>query len=138
MFSESITLIPLVITFIASFYLLLVILSVNKKTSGTVPGSMIAVPIILIVGIIITVVKPDISILAIVTAIASILVIPFFRSLKNEGPDKGQGIDVLSAQDVPDPREQERKAEQAFFENNMSLLTAGKNFVIRAGESFSE
>ncbi|MBO4507359.1 MAG: SpoIIE family protein phosphatase [Spirochaetaceae bacterium] len=138
MFSESITLIPLVITFIASFYLFLLILSVNNKKSDTVPKSMMAVPIVLVVGIIITVIKPDISILAIVTAIASILVIPFFRNLKNPGTDKDQGIDVLNAPDVPDREEQEKKAEQAFFESNMSLLTAGKNFVLRAGESFPE
>ena len=138
MFGESITLIPLIITFVASLYFFIVLISISRKQKDSIPKSLMVVPILLVVGVLVAIIKPDISIVAITLTLATLLTIPYFRNLKNEERDKSQGIDVLSAPDVPDPHEQEIKAEKAFFESNLPLFTAGRDYVFHAGQAFSE
>lgn len=138
MFGESITLIPLIITFLASLYFLILLISLIRKQKVAVPKSILAVPVVLIVGVLVAIIKPDIAIVSITLTLSTLLIIPYFRNINNEDKEKSQGIDVLVAQDVPDPKEEEEKAEKAFFESNMSLLTAGRDYVFHAGQAFSE
>ncbi len=138
MFGESITLIPLIITFIISIYFFILLISINRKQKGFFPKSLIAAPAILVIGMLISIIKPDISIVAITLTVAIFFFIPYFRSIKNDNKEKSQGIDVLSTPDMPDPQEEAAKAEKAFFESNLSLLTAGKDYVVHAGQAFSE
>ena len=138
MFGESITLIPLIITFLASLYFLILLISLIRKQKDNFPKSIIAAPVVLIVGVLVAIIKPDIAIVSITLTLSTLLIIPYFRNLKNEDKEKSQGIDVLTTPDAPDPEEEAEKAEKAFFESNLSLLTAGRDYVFHAGQAFSE
>ncbi len=138
MLSETITLISLIIALVVSLYFFILLVSIKRKRKDSIKGTLILAPIVLIVGIVITFIVQETGILSITLVLSVILILSYFKNLSNDDLEKSQGIDVLSAPELPDEEDEKEKAEKAFFEDNKSLLTAGKDFVVHAGEAFSE
>ncbi|MCR4938478.1 MAG: SpoIIE family protein phosphatase [Treponemataceae bacterium] len=130
--------ISLIIALVVSLYFFILLVSIKRKRKDSIKGTLILAPIVLIVGIVITFIVQETGILSITLVLSVILILSYFKNLSNDDLEKSQGIDVLSAPELPDEEDEKEKAEKAFFEDNKSLLTAGKDFVVHAGEAFSE
>lgn len=138
MLSETITLVSSIITFVISLYIFILLISLKRKQNASLNIWLLIMPVISAVGVIASIFYPTFSIPSVTLTLVLILIIPYFRNIKNEDIEKSQGIDVLSAPELPDQEEEKEKTEKAFFENTLPLFNAGKDYVIHAGEAFSE